>query len=1152
MAFCAPKEEVDLGIQPLRSSISANPVITGLSNDEARISLLHEAEKVLIEQHPRVSLTPAVIGYLLRPENIVTYLSILGLLADFICSRVSGSTYVSRDAAILVEAVLLAVVATWNLYMWSRELHLTVLEMRTRVQRLLDQLNMFSLSQKQEMKIPTHIPTVALVRVYRSKMWQNHPTGLLVQGDVIQLSLGDTTPCKLQLLQPVSNGWVLEKFILYRNVMLTPKVLESPDEDEAEIDPESPIKAWPPNEGGTTAGQYYFKVLETHIGDTLKAALLIRRPETIIVRQLQMLGNLFSRYIVWVMILIPFIINLARFLIRTDAYEGPRYALAVQMLITLQVYVLLPLLPLSIPTLAIAARSYGNAQILSLFDALQTSKAEFKDDEDVDEFDIAPPPTKDIHLDPRVVWKKFLAQMTDIDVGSLARTTGLVESLASTTVICALDREGTIASPIPSVEQLFFLDQEGEPVVIDVIEDQNEAHGIYFEDRDWEKHIKLLKPLGLETLLNTDCTVFQGRKRNDNHRKSNNMHLHGRVQPARQTCLCRIGREIGFIDDALKSFVSRKIIQTFAPLHPSVSQTEALYHFEIPSMYSQVFEETNSGTLQLFSDGTWDLVLDLCGEYWNGKTLELMTESIEEEINEFAQKCSIGDMQVVAYAYRPVLKLPENVTGNTLLDGDLVYIELGDSTEDHLHASESGRISPPHLLSPITSSTGNGVPVDLNGAQRPSISSLDQQTQSIISRSKDYSAGHSPMGHTRPITARILSEVDSIDSGVAMEKDRFFRELIKGQTFLGMAAMSYQPKSDVVSFIEDLRLAGIRFVYFSSSPERESKSFAGEKLGLEIDWNSCILLSSSDSSYLDPHDRKAQLPRGIDNIRNHIKNVDDIPLHVSLFAECNPRTTREMVKIFQENGEVVCCIGSSLYDSNVELFAGADIGIGVEPLSVLKSRGHTTGPISPLVAQSSFTTLPCALYLHFDTSFYILTQVIGEARTLAANARQGFLFLVGGLSCISTILVFSYCLLLPPIMTGYQIIWLSWLMLPLISTAFLFTEADEDVMIMMPVKNQEHLKDIWRYSWYLTARFLVPVGTTVAVYAMSLGDLIYRTEVTTIFGPYEVLDERSRWAVLVAQNLGIVTYVLCVGKKKVIHAVESMIDNSITFVVCLQ
>lgn len=65
----------------------------------------------------------------------------------------------------------------------------------------------------------------------------------------------------------------------------------------------------------------------------------------------------------------------------------------------------------------------------------------------------------------------------------------------------------------------------------------------------------------------------------------------------------------------------------------------------------------------------------------------------------------------------------------------------------------------------------------------------------------------------------------------------------------------------------------------------------------------------------------AKLPRGVEKIRDHIRDVDDVPLHVSLFAECSPYSIREMVKIFQEYGEVVCCIGSSVNEMNVECFA---------------------------------------------------------------------------------------------------------------------------------------------------------------------------------------------------------------------------------------
>lgn len=44
---------------------------------------------------------------------------------------------------------------------------------------------------------------------------------------------------------------------------------------------------------------------------------------------------------------------------------------------------------------------------------------------------------------------------------------------------------------------------------------------------------------------------------------------------------------------------------------------------------------------------------------------------------------------------------------------------------------------------------------------------------------------------------------------------------------------------------------------------------------------------------------RAKLPEGIENIRPHLENVDNVPLLVSLFTDCTPDTTCEMIKIMQ-------------------------------------------------------------------------------------------------------------------------------------------------------------------------------------------------------------------------------------------------------------
>lgn len=78
---------------------------------------------------------------------------------------------------------------------------------------------------------------------------------------------------------------------------------------------------------------------------------------------------------------------------------------------------------------------------------------------------------------------------------------------------------------------------------------------------------------------------------------------------------------------------------------------------------------------------------------------------------------------------------------------------------------------------------------------------------------------------------------------------------------------------------------------------------------------------------------RAKLPRGIKNIEPHIRNVDNVPLLVSLFTDCSPEATQEMLRIMQTHGEVCVVLGSSAnLNSNTQIFLQANCAIGCEPL----------------------------------------------------------------------------------------------------------------------------------------------------------------------------------------------------------------------------
>ena len=94
-------------------------------------------------------------------------------------------------------------------------------------------------------------------------------------------------------------------------------------------------------------------------------------------------------------------------------------------------------------------------------------------------------------------------------------------------------------------------------------------------------------------------------------------------------------------------------------------------------------------------------------------------------------------------------------------------------------------------------------------------------------------------------------------------------------------------------------------------------------MGLETGWNSCIRLSPEIGPIHDDDesDMKGHLPVGIENIRRHLLNVDDVPLHVSLFSKCDASSIRKMTEIFQDYAEIVCSLGNTLNPANPSIFA---------------------------------------------------------------------------------------------------------------------------------------------------------------------------------------------------------------------------------------
>ena len=150
-----------------------------------------------------------------------------------------------------------------------------------------------------------------------------------------------------------------------------------------------------------------------------------------------------------------------------------------------------------------------------------------------------------------------------------------------------------------------------------------------------------------------------------------------------------------------------------------------------------------------------------------------MGRQVEKRIGEFVQNATLSDAQLIAYAYRPIPASayvpPEANRG--LEKSKVIYIEL---------PRDAPMIN---LVENIVESPENAV---------------RNQDESVT---RENPAENSVVAASAPVNPRLqslkkpraYSSIDAEDGSVTTE-EAFFNEVVKGQTFLGLASFAFQPK----------------------------------------------------------------------------------------------------------------------------------------------------------------------------------------------------------------------------------------------------------------------------------------------------------------------------------------------------------------------
>ncbi|KAI4841488.1 uncharacterized protein MKS88_000025 [Plasmodium brasilianum] len=215
------------------------------------------------------------------------------------------------------------------------------------------------------------------------------------------------------------------------------------------------------------------------------------------------------------------------------------------------------------------------------------------------------------------------------------------------------------------------------------------------------------------------------------------------------------------------------------------------------------------------------------------------------------------------------------------------------------------------------------------------------------------------------------------------ENQKFLSHLLSTSIFIGNSAVKLLTSNEIQTRINDFYDSGIRFVHFSKTDQANTRNVAN-LLGMETNWNTSISLSLNDKlGHIQPsfknRDGKVVIPSGINNIKTHIEEVDDIPLRVSSYSGCNQFNTAEMIKILLENNEIITCVGNSLNCENFGIFNLCNYSISVLlPFNnVCKDCYGKRGRSSPFEEPSAQQN-PLITYSSFVNSFPYMSQNIME------------------------------------------------------------------------------------------------------------------------------------------------------------------------------
>eukprot|EP00916_Digyalum_oweni_P010839 GHVL01018014.1.p1 GENE.GHVL01018014.1~~GHVL01018014.1.p1 ORF type:complete len:664 (-),score=104.79 GHVL01018014.1:1115-3106(-) len=525
--------------------------------------------------------------------------------------------------------------------------------------------------------------------------------------------------------------------------------------------------------------------------------------------------------------------------------------------------------------------------------------------------------------------RKQLNELIDVVLYGVDGGSNILHTLNSTTVVCFCDLQGLIADTCYDLGEVCLcqsypssalpLNTQSEhfklkPINLDVFPDISNSQGVRFEyPASARSMIGGLKPLSLAMAITQQPPMRSLIASSDSLFSSNAYSPciadNFKAEDAINKCVCSVTHLVGLKSDVLSSFKSTNVSLLIelvgesstvrrqnhlleATLSEKLSPPRTPGHkipdyfgptelnFDNPNFIDNIMggcelfsicclvHDSMNDQWHIFSRGSPGKVLDRCLLYYDGAKIHKLHAEGRRSLSHLISQWRSSGLEYVAYSYRPI-KCDVALNLQDKLDVENVFWRNRSTADFEMSPSTSTVVGP------------------------------------CWKRYKVFG-----------------SQKDTQKEGLT--EDEIVNTLGGEQILLGMAALKQTTSHQAVQQFHD---AGIRFVYFGRDDDSKTRA-VGNILGLETGWNCQLNLKSCEYEKRNL-DGRVILPSGIEAIKEHIKDVDSVPLQVSLFSNGTTLSMKEMVKVYQEHHETVTCVGSALRPSNFDLFHQSDASISL-------------------------------------------------------------------------------------------------------------------------------------------------------------------------------------------------------------------------------